>query len=950
MIYSVAAGSFKSSGAFPPVLVKSIDILPTTDEQFNFKVDLLIQDARGEEDMSPFGILVAAVVQGSYLDLLKSNKMRIAGLIKAIKNKSAVTSINGLAFAQVLSYRGFGEEGAGAVAYSSGDAPIAQNSLISTGFEFPVMPSNLSLIVVPYGINPSADAPSGASYGVAVDSPLLIGRPTIEALIRNRHPAPSARLFRLLENSKVGKAGQLWVGPVHNHPEIGLMAGMDHTNEPHPRVETTSIVNQKIKDHRVADAVAKLPMAPAWETPLKRSHFGQVAYGRSLNNEVGIMIPFDIGSYIRENFAFGRLIRNSASLMSCAKIEDIKVFRTRVQENNIGSKLTPDKNGACNDCYKIPPTLIGTLKDGQVKLLDLQVPDQMVHHIFVKDTYMPASEQSHFEYQVEIDMMDDTPSALSLLLHQLDMALHNYETYLRALLNNGHLPEDYQTFINANAENLSTRKEWKVLITEFLSVVGFIYGFQATHYKNPLAWALKMLPLANPYSASPQSAEVLKEIISQYRGRLGDVYGKTTVQKSEAPLNLNQRIGQTSSSKRRLKIVHAIKETYYNELGAQVGFDYLGEFGSPGETFDNISHQQYIQRTNVEMDKYGLTNPSSQGVNKYGFLSPRMIRTSIQDITTSGEMSLRDSYDLYQANLLPSTREKNFLTNPATLDSETFLANRILNYEGISYGRLRTPISQMAEEKMLPPSSQRDTSDYFGEDSSFVLDNKASETALYGSNIPSYLKSLKNAADLIDNPLVRQALNSIIGNSTITRTTDIEKINGSFAHKQLALNEESLASMNLFEIEINFNSVVKIEYFEGYNDSLRSPVWRTLTPTQLTSLNNGERSTFLCRLTDMGSVLNQPNIFQLSGFNEYFILGTAPGANGMALQSRYASRYKNIGSSIKALLSEQLVNTNTAEATVFPQYTLSAEMIYQTQPAIADARASSAMTTRGGSY
>jgi len=975
MIYSVAAGSFRWTSAFPPVLVKSVDILSDPAERFKFKVDLLIQDTRPPEDTTPFGILVAAVLDDSYLGLLKSKKSRITGLIKMVKNQRTSTSILDHAFgrdpielasAQLLSYRGFGEADGGSVVYSSGDTPAAQNNLISAAFEFDAMPPNVRLVVVPYGINASADAPSGASYGIAADnSPLVVGRPVIEAVVVNRSIRPTSRLFRLLENSKVGKAGQLWVGPVHRAPGArSLMAGATHTDEPHPRVGTVAVINQKIKDYRLAEAIAQLPMTSLWEEPnpqspmvshwqttAPQSHFGQVIYSRSFNNQVGVMIPFNIQSYVRENFAFGKLIRDPDSLISCAKIEDIKVFRTRVQENHLGSKLTPDKNGACNDCYKIPPTLIGTLKNGQVKLLDLQVPTEMIHHIFVKDIYMADAAQSHFEYQVEIDMVDDTPSALSLLLQGLDTALHNYEAYLRALQGDGNVPENYQTFLNANAQTLSTRKEWKALIVEFLKVVGFIYGFQRTHYKDPILWALKMLPLASPYSASIESASILKELIFKYRRRLGDMFGKTSVQKSEAPLNLNQQIGQSRPSRRRLKIVHAIKEAYYNELAPHVGFDYLGEFVSQGATFDNITHQKYIQRTTAEMDKYGLTNPSSQGVNKYGFLSPRVIRTAAQHLQTAREMPLPSSYDLYQANLLPSTTEKNFISNTGNpLDSESFLVNRILNYEGVSYGRLPKPISQIAEEYISPPSADRDTSDYFGEDSSFVFDNRASETTIYGSDVPSYLKSLKNAADLVDNPIVRMTLNGIIGNSREVRTTDIEKINGSFAHKQLLFDEESLAGMNLFEIEINFNSVVKIEYFAGYNGSLRNQVWNILTPTQLTSLNSGERSTFLCRITDLGSVLNEPNIFKLPGFSQYFILGSPPATSGLALQSRYANRYKDIGSTVKSLMLEPIINTNTAEASVFPQYTVSAEMIYEPQPGLTGLGVSSAMTTTGDSY
>ena len=118
-----------------------------------------------------------------------------------------------------------------------------------------------------------------------------------------------------------------------------------------------------------------------------------------------------------------------------------------------------------------------------------------------------------------------------------------------------------------------------------------------------------------------------------------------------------------------------------------------------------------------------------------------------------------------------------------------------------------------------------------------------------------------------------------------------------------------MSAMNLFEIEINFNSVVKIEYFAGYNGSLSNPVWLTLTLTQLTSLNSGERSAFLCRITDLGSVLNQPNIFKLSSFNQYFILGNGVGTSGMALQSTYENLYTSLRSSTKALMLENIVNT-----------------------------------------
>ena len=911
-------------------MVKSINILPPGQQGFKFTADILVQTNQGQE-VAPFGIMVAAVVKHSFLELLKSDHRRIPALIKMVKNRNDLTSVNGLAFVKLISFNGTDSASGGLVSYSNNQSSLVNNNLISTEFELPQIYRHLNLLVVPYNIDATADSPPGAAYGISEDNTITMGRPIIETVLFNKRPPQTSRLFRLLGNSAVGKAGELWVGPVHRHPLKGLMAGNSHTNDPHPRVKSVSITNQKVKDHRLAAAIASLPMEAMWQSPPPQSHFGPVVYSRSHNNEVGVMIPFNIRTYVKENFAFGKLIKNNSALLSCAMIDDIRVFRTRTQKNNLGSQLTPDKNSASNDCYKIPPTLIGTLKDGQVKLLDFQGPTQMVHHIFVKDVYMADASQSRFEYFIEINIVDDTPNAVASLLRRLDTALYNYESYLFALQADGHLPEDYQTFINANAESLNLRADWKALIVEFLSVIRFLYGVETTSYKSVLTWALKMLPFANPYSASIESAEELKELIRQYRQRLGDLYGKTTVQKSEAPLNQNQQISQASSSKRRLKIIHTIKETYYNELSPTTGFDYLGEFSDAQVgSFDSISHQAYIQRSDAEMNKYGLTNPSAMGVNKYGFLSPRTVRTPNQELQTSTSMPLPESYDIYQANLLPATTEKNFLGNPASFDNESSLANKILNYEGVSYRRSNQPISQIAEEHVSPPSSDKDASLYFGDGSAFVFDNKSEETATYGSDIPSYIGSLKKSADLIDNSLIRQTLNEAISSYEALKATDIEKINGSFAYQQLKFDESSISAMNLFEIEINFNSVVKIEYFAGYNGSLTSPVWHILSPTQLTSLNNGERSTFLCRITDMGSVFNQHNIFKLSSFNQYFILGANPGTSNLAVQSTYESNYETIRSSTKALMLENIVNTNTDAGTCFPQYTISRAMIYST--------------------
>ena len=935
---NIAPASFEN-GSFPAVLIKSINIHPSgaswAEDRiggFRFSVDIVLQ-AHKDRAVPTMGLLVAAILRDDYFEILKSNHRYVEGLIRGLYRTERDVTLNGVAFIKAIGVSGAENQEGALMSYNASQSSLVYNKTITTDFSFDFPPTNLKLMVVPYYNNPTEENSLGAIYGMS-DAPLVVGRPTVETILLDKRPPLTSSIFRLRESSELGKVGELWCGPVHS-TRSGLMAGASHIAEFHPAIQTTQISNQKIKDFRLKLATDALGLPGASLGNAAVSHFGDVHYSRDLNNEVAVMIPFNLHSYIKENFAFSNLIKNDSSLLSCALIEDIKVFRSRVQENDLGSKLTPDKNSACNNCYKTPPTLIGTLKEGRVKLLDLPGRNQMIHHIFVKDTYMADAEQSHFEYTVEIEMLDNTPRAVQLILKKLDIALYDYESYLFALENHENPNQNYQTFINVNAQRLAARTDWKKIIVEFVSAINFIYGTKNTAYKSIIEWAHKMLPLANPYSATLDSANELKEMIAAFYGRLATVYQKSPLQRSEAPRDVRQKMDETSSSVRRLKVIHPIKQTYYNKVGKAVGFDYLGEFlSTPNgiEAFRRVTRKQYIERATAEMNKYGLSSPSALGVNKFGYMSPRQIRISQQTITTGMEMDLIQSYDLYQANLFPSTTEKNFLGNPGTFANESILANIILNHEGVSYNSLQKSIATLAAVHTSPLMPALDAALYFTDTSAFVFDNISQQTAIQGSNIPAYIYSqnLQKWKDLIQNTILENSINAAVTSYTPVIMKDIEKIKSSFAYEQMSYDATSLASMNLFEIEINFNSVVKIEYFSGYDKSISAPVWRTLSPTMMADIKENAAPAQLCRITEVGSLFNQPNIFKLPTFNEYFVLGGPVPLTGMALRSPYEQHYNRLRSSVQAAMSNDLLNTVTKRAACFPQYTTSRASIYRT--------------------
>ena len=105
-----------------------------------------------------------------------------------------------------------------------------------------------------------------------------------------------------------------------------------------------------------------------------------------------------------------------------------------------------------------------------------------------------------------------------------------------------------------------------------------------------------------------------------------------------------------------------------------------------------------------------------------------------------------------------------------------------------------------------------------------------------------------------------------------------------------------------------------------------------------------------CRITEVGSLFNQPNIFKLPIFNEYFILGPPVPLTTMALQSSYEQYYDQQRSSMQAAMSKDILDTNSLNAACFPQYTTSRSSIYHSsQDAPAGAAEGAPAAAAGGS-
>jgi len=160
--------------------------------------------------------------------------------------------------------------------------------------------------------------------------------------------------------------------------------------------------------------------------------------------------------------------------------------------------------------------------------------------------------------------------------------------------------------------------------------------------------------------------------------------------------------------------------------------------------------------------------------------------------------------------------------------------------------------------------------------------------------------------------LLRRILEAKATSFKAVQASDIELISGSLAATQLQSVPESIQELNSLEQNINFNSVVRVEYSTGIGDQ-----WLPLNNQSYQTIKNANGA-IVCRISQQNKVLNVENRFYLEGYDQLFILGDTA---GQAANSRPTSDQliDSIKKDVKKLFTETL-NYKSAGGGVMSEY------------------------------
>jgi hypothetical protein len=489
---------------------------------------------------------------------------------------------------------------------------------------------------------------------------------------------------------------------------------------------------------------------------------------------------------------------------------------------------------------------------------------------------------------------------LSRLSNKLQDLLAEFNSsYKLKFLNKGKKNYDTLGYLVANIDSLSANKTWEALLYQYLLTLSFM-GLPAQKDFSLLSMATNLYNFASPYSADTTSLLKFEEIINKFVEQLNMRMLPSTVSQSEDKFSVSSR-------------------------------------------------------TSEEATKYDISNAASEGINPYGFLSPSVVRAGSTDIRATLGIKDDSFLDLIRSN---STPVRNYLGSPAIQSNKTAQIQELLGTAGVTVSPRAVELASIVSRTPGSPKSVKDASFYLDKigsgSANFVINNRAAEEASSGSLGTKLKARTTRSSRVANNTFSSNMISKGVASFVKQAPSDMEVIKGSYSYANYKKSNNGFFSRHATDQNINFNSVVRVEYLNSYAPrptmtsrgistqdehwlSGQDEHWISGAPilewTQLTSDVYAQAATnstpLLCRLRGPLKSLSSENPFDLQKYNTLFILGDTnllPADADAAQITTSESYLSQIRTQISKLFKQGALNNRTPNGPALSQYTTTSTM------------------------
>ncbi len=900
------------NGYLPAVFLKEIAILPIEEEQeqmrlFKFVAKVMVQTTRNNYN-NAFNLNVTAVT-----DLASERYLYREPVLRQQVYSNSSKSQN-------IKVENLSRDGS-PLYYSATQQSRVYSKIVEVPFTLSSVGDLQHLSLLCFTSEISSTQESKVPNDLATNQVAFrVSRPVLERIITAGRPTTTAVIYKLLDTVPgYGNAGDVWSGPVHRHPLTGLMVEARHVDAPHPRVEAISTPNQKIKDYRtnkVNGLIANRNSLPI----LGGNYFSQIYYSRCTDGSIRVHTNFNFLKYVKEQSQMGYLFDNNQSLLATADLLDIKVFRNEVDVNNVGINTLTTGLKLGNNTLSTTSSrrLVATLADGNVKVVQTnnQAESKSVLPLVIIDSQIQDETEGTYHYEIEIEINDNASFILSNMVTDLENKIRISTSYEQKVNSYGRRNFNVDSNLLGHQSELNADTTWKEALRHYISILGFVYGSRVGRIPINLV-ARNLLGFAGPYAVTPESLAYFYETLNQFVEIMYNKILSKAVGNINKPQNFRSHIAGTSALIRKLKVISNFQDNYVNSLNRDTGFDYFGSAISTNPAgFSRLDYSSYQRRVNTEVQKYDVASPAAEGINAYGFLSPTQIRTSTITFDAGKNISLDNSLDLLNSNEENFTPSRNFKANPLATTATTTAMDSLLGQSDVFFEPKLVSLKDIKKTDPAKSLQVLDSAEFLCPSSEFARESLSAPAPISGSSLIKFKQELKNQKDFTSNQLLKSIVESHAAAFRPIRPVNQVLLTGSLAYTQVEKSRTSFDNLNVLEQNINFNSVVKIEYVvNGSNE------WTLLTPGAFDLLQQSGVPV-LCRFSQPNRILNIENKFELSPYDQLFVLGPAelpPLDVRDSVDVQLARVWENIQKTINQLFINNL-NTKAAGGGVMSQY------------------------------
>lgn len=823
---------------------------------------------------------------------------------------------------------------------TSSGATMLKESIQVTELFDPRDVRNLYLYAVAYAIDPQSVSISGVNSPIAS---MRISLPVSETLMVDGKVANNSVIYTLKEDAPgFGKEGDVWTGPTHNMGDK-VCAGKPGPGEAHPVLSINIVPNQKIHDLRFLRIANNLPFTTVskgaennrknvrlTETIRKvvstAPAISDATYSRTSLGAVKIMFSIDRSKMCFENTRLGKLITNNVSRLSTLRIENIRVYRTRTLPGNNSTKLTAGKSTTKGSSSRISTDkLVATLQDGSVRSLQIESMNKSVLNFVINDESITQENVGTFEYTVYVDIVDKSVDVIESMAGNLHTSLKKYNSYVKNIeISTGRAKGDQlKSLVKQRSSNfLESSDDWLNLIEQYIASVHFLFGDRIFTQFSMQTWKNNLSAMASPSDGDVISINKVAEIVQNFYTNLVNSYKPATKQGSESSFSAQSSIGRSGSGTRKIVIEKKFKQKYVKSKTNAEGIDYLDDTMTANNTVNmtNISFKNLEKRVAQEVQKYGVQESRISGINTFGYLSPKRIKTIGGIIETSvKDIPQEAGNGILASNLNPTINTGLFY--PSNIPDKVFEieADLLLNYADVSIKPLKRPIESFLigkTDKVVSDDKDKVSTKYLSEDSEFNK-NIITKTASISGSLEEIIKSGNSRkANVLKSGLVSELINAKSINFKSTPTlNNMEFMADSLAANDIMQKGENLTTDNNFANTINYNSVVELQVFKGHKvtngtTNINDMKWETLTQPEFERLKASGQPV-LCRNKTINNAIQAPNNYKMPELDGLFILGdSAPPPKVVNLPSSQEI-IENTIKTIKKDVSIDLKNTNT---------------------------------------